>query len=234
MSQVTIREIPPALGRPVADVAVWPTSGVRSLVDRLGICEVRRRLLHMAPGLLPILLAIIPHADPWGWPLISIVIGLFLMVTTFAIVRADDFARPQETGWAVSVMGYSLPVLGMLLLFPGRAELGLLTLGIMAFGDGSAALGGKLFGRRPLNWNPGKTWVGLLCFVLAGTTVATLNYWLEARPGVSLLIALAIALPATLVGAVVESLPIRTHDNFRVGISAGLTAILMHVLILGW
>lgn len=238
MSRASSPELhPPLLARsPTADTAAFPWRlwGVRQLIERLGLCECRRRLLHMLPGLLPLLLLIIPHTDPWGALLIGIVITVSLTTITFAIIRERDFARPDESLWHMSVIGYSVPVVAMLLLLPGRSELGLMTLGVLAFGDGSAALGGKLLGGRRLPWNHRKTWAGLCCFVVAGTLAASLNYWIDARPAVPYGMALGIGAAAAVAGAVVESLPIRSHDNFRVGVTAALTGLVMHILLLGW
>ena len=208
--------------------------GFKSLAERLGVVEFRRRLLHMLPGLLPCLLWVIPHQDPWGPLLNNITIMVTVSVMTYAILRARAFARPGEEQWARAVVGYGVPVLGMLLLLPGRSELGLMTLGIMGLGDGSAALGGLAWGRRRLPWNRRKTWVGIISFVVVATVMSTLYYWIEARPGVPLGVALSIAGTAALMAAIVESLPIRSHDNLRVGTTAALTGIFMHVTLLGW
>ena len=208
--------------------------GVKSLAARLGTVEFRRRLLHMLPGLLPCLLWVIPHQDPWGPLLINITILVTVSVMTYAILRSHAFARPGEEQWARAVAGYGVPVLGMLFLLPGRSELGLMTLGIMALGDGSAALGGLAWGRRRLPWNRRKTWVGIISFVVVATVMSTLYYWIEARPGVPLGVALSIAGVASLMAGIVESLPIRSHDNLRVGTTAALTGLFMHVTLLGW
>lgn len=186
------------------------------------------------PGLLPFLLWIVPHRDPWGIPLITVVVALSMTLAALALYRESDFARPGEESWHNSVSGYIVPILAMMLLLPGRAELGLMTLGVVAFGDGSAALSGKLVGGSRLPWNTRKTWIGLSCFVIAGTLAASLSYWSEANPVVPFTIALAIGAAAALAGGIVESLPIRSHDNFRVGATAALTGLMMHVLILGW
>lgn len=212
----------------------WEGAGLRFLIDRLGVCECRRRLLHMLPGLLPAVLMLIPHRDPWGWPLIGGVLLLSLTINVFAITRELDFARPEETLWHVSVIGYTAPVVAMLLLFPGKSELGLLTLGVLAFGDGSAALGGKLIGGARLPWNSRKTWAGLCCFAVAGAVAASFSYWSDSRPAVSVLTAATIGTVAALAGAFVESLPIRSHDNFRVGTTAALAGLAMHIMLLGW
>jgi dolichol kinase len=230
-------DMPGTILRPVSDeLPAWllVVPGVGSLAEQIGVTEFRRRLLHMLPGLFPCLLWIIPHQDPWGPLLINLTLMFSVGIVTYAILNARVFARPGEEQWARAVAGYVVPVLGMLFLLPGRSELGLMTLGIMALGDGSAALGGIAWGRRRLPWNPRKTWMGILCFAGAATVMSTLYYWMEARPGVPLGMALVIAGVAALTAAVVESLPIRSHDNLRVGITAGLTGLFMHVMLLGW
>jgi dolichol kinase len=248
MSRVTVsgdhllgRGLPTALPgvviRPVVDeLPGWlqPIPGLSRLADRLGMPELRRRLLHMLPGLAPCLLWIIPHQDPWGPALIGASIITSLAIAVFAMFQAQAFARPGEEQWGAAVIGYVLPVLGTMLLLPGRSELGLMTLGIMAMGDGSAALGGLAWGGRRLPWNRRKTWTGLCCFVIAATSVGSVHYWMEARPGVPFQIALTIAGVAALVGAIVESLPLKSHDNLRVGTTAALTGLMMHVALMGW
>ena len=223
--------------RPATDALpgwLLPVPGAQSLALRLGVVEFRRRLLHMLPGLLPCLLWVIPHQDPWGPLLINITIMISISVITYALLRARAFARPGEEQWARAVAGYGVPVLGMLFLLPGRSELGLMTLGIMALGDGSAALGGLAWGRRRLPWNRRKTWVGIISFVVVATVMSTLFYWMEARPGVPFGVALLIAGVAAVMAGIVESLPIRSHDNLRVGTTAALTGLFMHVTLLGW
>ena len=95
-------------------------------------------------------------------------------------------------------------------------------------------MGGLALGRRRLPWNRRKTWTGLFCFVGAATVMSTLYYWIEARPGVPFAVALLIAGVAALMAAIVETLPIRSHDNLRVGMTAALTGLFMHVTLLGW
>ncbi|MEI8383373.1 MAG: hypothetical protein WCJ09_24870 [Planctomycetota bacterium] len=238
MSRASINDLQNhSLGRtstatlPPVSQRIW---GVRNIVNKLGPCECRRRLLHMLPGLMPAWLLVIPHQDPWGPLLIGIVVAMSIAIVAFAIRRESDFARPNESQWHHSVMGYTIPVVALLLLLPGRSEIGLMTLGILAFGDGSAALGGKMIGGYRLPWNRRKTWAGLFCFVTMGTLVASFNYWIDAKPVVSYGVALSIASVAAMAGAFVESLPIRSHDNFRVGVTSALTGLLMHTYILGW
>lgn len=196
--------------------------------------EVRRRLLHMAPGFLPFALWVIPHRDPWGPVLLSVVALLGVVVVVMALRRHHAFARRGERDWSIAVVGYALPVVAPLLLLPGEAEIGLTVLGILALGDGSATLGGLRLGGRRLPWNPRKSWTGLACFCLGGGTLATLLFWGEALPGVSLPTAFVCVVPATLAAAVVESLPFRANDNARVGVTALIAVLLTHAALLGW
>lgn len=201
--------------------------GPAALADRLGPAELRRRLLHMIPGVVPIGLPFTPHSDVWEPVLFAAACVFAFSGLVCAIVLKPYVIRHHEEDWTHAVIGYILPVFGALLLLPGRSELALLTLQIVAFGDGSATLGGKLFGGRTLPWNPRKTFSGLFCFVVAGSLAATYSYWGEARPAVSLGTVYFICCVAALCAGIAESLPVRLNDNFRVGVTALVAGIAM-------
>ena len=140
-----------------------------------------------------------------------------------------------------SVAGYAGSVLMTLLLFPAHAELGLTVLAVLAFGDGSATLLGKLIGGPRLPWNREKSWSGFLAFVAVGGTMASLIYWGETHfnpealgSGVTFWQALACGFAPALLGAVYESIPSRINDNIRVGAVAAITVTAVHVLVVGW
>ena len=141
----------------------------------------------------------------------------------------------------MSVAGYAGSVLITLLLFPAHAELGLTVLAVLAFGDGSATLVGKLVGGPRLPWNPQKSWAGFLAFATVGGAMASLIYWGETHfntealgPGVSLVQALACGFTPALLGAVYESIPSRVNDNVRVGVVAAAGVTAAHILVVGW
>lgn len=198
--------------------------GVPILVDRL---EFRRRLFHMLPALLPIGLPITPHEDVWEPWLILGAFASAILAIFMAVALASQVTRPGERHWMAAVLGYITPLLGALVLFPGRAELALMTLQIVALGDGSAVLGGKLLGGKTLPWNPHKTFSGLFCFVFVGSLAATCSYLGEARPAVSFSAAFLICSVAACCAGIAESLPIRASDNFRVGVTALLVGAVM-------
>ncbi len=194
--------------------------------------EFRRRLWHMTPGLLPLLLWVIPHTDPWGWILWSVVLGLTLMTATVMLRRFSKIARPGEDHGYDAVLAYAVVVLATLWLFPGREEIGMMTLAILAFGDGSATLLGLKFGERKLPWNGCKSWVGLWAFVAMGTLAGALMFWGEFRPGVDFRLALGVSFLASLTAGLVESFPSLRNDNLRVGIAAAGTGAIAHFLLI--
>lgn len=201
--------------------------GFSRIVDRVGVTEFRRRLIHMSPSLLPIGLPFIPHNDVWG----PCLIGIVLFATIFGLYFASSFQhlfkRKTDEKWSHAMLGYVIPIVVPLLLLPGRAELGLMTLQIIALGDGSATLGGLLLGGQRLPWNSKKTFSGLFCFLLIGSLAATYSYWGEASPAVPVGTVYVICVAAALSAGIVESLPIRSIDNFRVGTTALLVGTLM-------
>ena len=155
--------------------------------------------------------------------------------------RYQRIERDQDRERASAVLGYALSVLTMLLAFPQHAELGLTVLAVLAFGDGSATLGGLLLGGPKLPWNPKKTWSGLASFLAVGVPLASLIYWgetyfnpesLEYRE-VPFSTAIACAGVAVLLGALAETIPVRLNDNVRVGIAAAVGVTTMHALLIG-
>jgi dolichol kinase len=196
--------------------------------------EWRRRLWHIAPGLLPLALWVIPHVDPIPvWIIISVLLNTSCLVAA-ALWVGKTLQRPGEPNMVESTVGYAIPALTLALLFPGQIELAGTALAILAFGDGSATLAGLLFRGPKLPWNASKSWVGSAAFLAVSVPYATVIYWHEARPAVPFSLALTCAGSAALVAAVVESLPSRMNDNFRVGLSAALTLLFMQNYLVGW
>lgn len=206
----------------------------QSVQMRIGDREFRRRLWHISPGLLPFILWAIPHADPISPTLIVIVLTVTAVLSIRIFVQYRLIRRSQEESRAGAVLGYALPVLATMLAFPAHSEMAFTVLAILAFGDGSATLGGLLIGGRSLPWNSHKTISGSLCFLFFGSLMGAVIYWGEANPQVPFLGAIQIAALAVFIAAVAESLPTRINDNIRVGISSTLGVIVGQSLVFGF
>jgi uncharacterized protein (TIGR00297 family) len=115
---------------------------------------------------------------------------------------------------------YPISVLALILLYRHDLHIVGATWAIMALGDGMASVTGGTLGGPALPWNRQKTWTGFLGFIVAGTAGAyVLTRWVA--PSVAPDIAFRICAAATLVGAIVESVPIRLDDNASVPLVAG-------------
>jgi dolichol kinase len=147
----------------------------------------------------------------------------------------------EKSDRAGAVLGYAGSVLATLFLFPAQAELGLAVLVVLALGDGSATLFGKLIGGAKLPWNGQKTWSGTMAFILVGAIAASTIYWgetyfnprsLDPNPG--FLTAVVCGSTAAFLAAIAESFPSRINDNIRVGVTAALGVATAHALMVGF
>lgn len=213
---------------PAADVPSGWT--VRAVPYR----ELKRRFWHMAPGLLPIGLQLVSHADPISATLRWIIVGCCAVIALKIFRSFRQIERQGEGKGTSAVAGYAATVLLTMLLFPEHLEIGIAVLAILAFGDGSATLFGLLFRGPRLPWNAKKSWSGLLAFCVVGTAMASWLYWAEtynpeaAQPPVSFPTALLIIGPAVVLCALAESLRVRINDNVRVGLTAAVAVAVLH------
>ncbi len=211
--------------------------------DQLGLTfhslpyrELKRRFWHMAPGLLAVVLQVVPHRDPISPTLQWIIIGCCVVIAGRILLGFSQIQRQSEGAGIAAVSGYALSVLMTILLFPQHLELGLSVLSILAFGDGSATLFGLALRGPRLPWNAGKSWSGLIAFMAVGCLMTSWIYWGEANgveavdPAVSFGVALALTAPAVLLAGLAESVRSPINDNVRVGIVAAVALVLLHSL----
>jgi farnesol kinase len=186
--------------------------------------EIYRKLMHILPAVLPFVLVFLPHDDPPDWIAMSIVTAIIIVLTGIYLGLRSRVSRPQEADFFSSALSYPATVLGTLLIFPSHAEFAMVVVILIGLGDGSAYICGTRFGRKPLPWNPEKSWAGTLGFVLFSAPVATLAFWLEAKnPEVPFLLAAACCGIAAIASALAESWPTKLTDNLRVGLTAAVT-----------
>ena len=108
-------------------------------------------------------------------------------------------------------------------MFFRRLEIAAAAWGILAFGDGLATIFGMAWGRRKLPWNPHKSWIGSVAYVVfGGLAAALLLLWTAPERGYDPAFAVAIGVAAALLAAGLESLPQGLDDNIGVPMVAAL------------
>jgi uncharacterized protein (TIGR00297 family) len=159
-----------------------------------------------------------------GAPLARVVEGGNLVPAVPSAQRVPEatgvsgWQGPADT-W-MGIILYPISVLVLILVYRHSLPVVGAVWAIMALGDGMASVVGEARGGPALPHNPEKTWSGLGAFILAGTAGAyVLTRW--ANPTASPQSVLAVSAAGALVGALVESLPIRLDDNFSVPLVCG-------------
>lgn len=196
--------------------------------------EWRRKRAHILPGLIPFVMWLIPHDDPLPWWNLLLVAIVAASLIGIGISSGQGRTRTPDESWRRTCLNYAVPPLAVLILFPAAPEFAAVALVTLAFGDAAAALGGRLWGKRSLPWNPRKTWVGLLSFVTVAAPIAALAYWGEAQnPSVPLTVAIACGFIAVMVGAIAESWPSRIDDNLRITLFSTVAVAASSTLFVG-
>ncbi len=136
-----------------------------------------------------------------------------------ALGAAQEESVAEANPWTGIVL-YPLSVLALILIYRRSMHIVAAVWAIMALGDGMAGVAGGALRGRALPWNREKTWPGFGAFVLAGTLGAYgLTRWVD--PALAPEKVLAVCASTAVVGAVVESLPIRLDDNASVPLVCG-------------
>ncbi|MGQ9469083.1 MAG: diacylglycerol/polyprenol kinase family protein [Nitrososphaerales archaeon] len=173
------------------------------------------------------------HLSGFFVPFITILIGLFytfLIITIVTIlyciseylrvrkshglpiIRKITFLASKDgetSNFILAPVYFALGILIALTIF--KRSVGFASIEIIALGDSSARLFGKLIGRTRLPFNKMKTLEGsFFCFIFS---------WL----GASLFVPPLIAILGALIGSIVESLPLPIDDDLTVPIASGFT-----------
>jgi len=194
--------------------------------------EIRRKVVHMLPGLIPFIMWFIYHEDPLpAWNL-AVAVAVVSVLTLIGISYPHARRRDRHENWSRTCRTYAVGPLLILILFPGNAEYAATVLTVLAFGDSAAALGGRLLGRKRLFWNHDKTYMGLFCFIICAAPLGSLAYWGEANPQVPLVVVVFCGTFAAILAGIAESLRSRIDDNLRVSGAAAVGVIVASWIML--
>ncbi len=166
------------------------------------------------------------HEDPLPLWNLAVVVSVVALLLVIAVQYRHGIRLAKGESWLRTCATYAAVPVGLLVMFPARAEYAAAAVCAMAFGDSAAALGGRRFGGRGLPWNPNKTWAGTFFFMAFAFPMVAAAYWGEARPQVTWVMAIYAGACATAVAAFAESLQSRLDDNLRIGVATALGLML--------
>jgi uncharacterized protein (TIGR00297 family) len=179
-----------------------------------------RKIVHISMLIFAFLLPYLSWRQAAGCALLALLFNVVILPRIGADLRKSPLSAPDSSGIWTGIFIYPISVLALVLLYRHDLYVVGATWAIMALGDGIAGVVGSTLRGPALPWNRDKTWSGFWGFIVAGTAGAyVLTRWVA--PAVSPDVALRICAATALVGAMVESLPIRLDDNATVPLVSG-------------
>ena len=178
-----------------------------------------RKIVHMSMLSFAFLLPYLTWTQAAGCALLALLFNLVVLPRLDVDLRKSTATAPPAGVWTGIVI-YPISVLVLILLYRHAMYVVGATWAILALGDGLAGIVGSAWRGPTLPWNREKTWSGFLAFLVAGTAGAyVLTRW--TAPTLAPDFALGVCAATALVGALVESAPIRLDDNATVPLVAG-------------
>jgi uncharacterized protein (TIGR00297 family) len=178
-----------------------------------------RKIVHMSMLSFAFLLPYLTWTQAAGCALLALLFNLAVLPRLDVDLRKSPVGAPGAGVWTGIVI-YPLSVLALILLYRHNLHIVAAVWAIMALGDGMASVAGGALRGPALPWDHEKTWSGFVGFLVAGTAGAyLLTRWVA--PAVEPGLALRVCAATALVGALVESTPIRLDDNATVPLVAG-------------
>ena len=157
-----------------------------------------------------------------SWQAMAASAALAVLFSLFILPRvAEDSAARPSLSLRNGTSAYALSVLLLILLYHQDSRVIAAVWAMMAVGSGLGAAADKLRRGAKLPWNRQKTWMGFAGFAMAGTLGGWLLAAWVATPAVPLGGLFAVTAAAALLGAVMESLPVRLDRSFPVALFCG-------------
>ena len=85
--------------------------------------EFVRKLLHMSPGLLPFVFALVPHFDPLDWIAQAAIVSCCVVMTAVFLSLYRTVRRPGEDNLLSTAISYPAIIIVTVLLFPAHVDL---------------------------------------------------------------------------------------------------------------
>lgn len=190
--------------------------------------EYKRKIIHIGSSVFALLLRWFSF---WQAALCALAAFLFNWLILPRIGGRNIYRQQDhERGYPIGILLYPLSVLILVLLLPHRLYIVAAAWGIMAWGDGFASIVGRKYGSKKLSWNPNRSYAGTIAFLLIGGIAAVFFTWWTCKnpPEPALWYVFAVPLLATLLAAIIETIPTGVDDNLTVPLAAGLFMLALY------
>ncbi len=191
--------------------------------------ETKRQLEHILPLGFAFLL---PYMSLTQAVLACVGAAVYGLFVSARVNRAGVRDNEKKRGWSVGKLCYAIVVLALVLLFRERIHIACGGWAVLALGDSLSNIAGRAWGRAKIPWSVKCTWVGSGFYVLA-SWIGTLSliFWAVSVTGYALpsfATVTVVCLAASIVAAVVETLPLPIDDNITSPLAAaGVLAVFL-------
>jgi phytol kinase len=200
--------------------------------------HLSRKLIHIGTGPLFVLCWLLFDADTINRYLASLVplaFTLQFVLIGFGIIKDEASVKAMSrSGDRREILRgplyYGIIFVLLTIIFWKDTPIGIIALMLMCGGDGLADIFGRKWGNIRIPWNRGKSWAGSFGMFLGGWVLSILIIWIYISSGVFTDSINSFLLPITmisLVGTIVESIPLRDVDNITVTLSAVVMGYLL-------
>ncbi len=191
--------------------------------------ETKRQIEHILPLGFAFLLPYLSLAQAVFACLAAAGYGLFVSARINSQGMRDN---EKKRGWSVGKLCYAIVVLALVLLFRQRIHIACGGWAVLALGDSISNIAGRAWGSAKIPWSVSRTWVGSGFYVLASWVGSvSLVCWAVAVTGYGLppfAVVVGACLAASIVAALVETLPLPLDDNLTSPLAAaGVLAIFL-------
>ncbi len=187
-----------------------------------------RKIVHMSMLIFAFLLPYLTWQQAAGCALLALLFNVIVLPRMGADLSKSP-AGAADAGVWTGIIIYPVSVLTLILFYRHEMFIAAAAWAIMALGDGIASVAGGALRGPSLPWNRAKTVSGFLAFMIAGSAGAyVLMRWVG--PAVDPDTALRICVAGAMVGAIVESFPIRLDDNATVPLVSGACMFCLYLV----
>ena len=200
--------------------------------------QLSRKIIHIGTGPIFVLCWLFFDNAPIARFLAALVP---LMITAQFVLVGTGIIKDEAAVKAMSRTGnrreillgplfYGIVFVVLTLIYWKESPIGIIALMLMCGGDGLADIIGRRYGKVKLPWNRDKSWIGSAGFLSGGLILAILVLWVYSAANVFSGSFGPYLIPVTLislVGTLVETLPLHDVDNLTVTLAAVLVGHLL-------